>query len=145
MLKAKLTLAHLQWRRLSLRYAALMLTDHNYTFFGAQYRACNLTPSSFGLPLPVLPEDFAKLTSLYSETSGNILLISTVFQRKAELASHGVFRNQSVCVLRSISWCTFITSDWVVLHNYAKIKAIDEKYQYIRVSSIYITPYMVLI
>ena len=33
--------------------------DHNYTFFGAQYRACNLAPSSFGLPLPVLPVDFA--------------------------------------------------------------------------------------
>ncbi|CAB1080752.1 hypothetical protein D1AOALGA4SA_8428 [Olavius algarvensis Delta 1 endosymbiont] len=33
--------------------------DHNYTFFGAQYTACNLAPSSFGLPLPVLPVDFA--------------------------------------------------------------------------------------
>jgi hypothetical protein len=33
--------------------------DHNYTFFGAQYRACNLAPSSFELPLPVLPVDFS--------------------------------------------------------------------------------------
>ena len=32
--------------------------DHNYTFFGAQYRACNLDPSSFRLPLPGLPVDF---------------------------------------------------------------------------------------
>ena len=39
-------------------YAVLILTDHNYTFFGAQYRACNLATSSFGLPLPVLPVDF---------------------------------------------------------------------------------------
>jgi hypothetical protein len=49
-------------------YAVLILTDHNYTFFGAQYRACNLAPSSFGLPLPVLPVDFANelLAKLYS-------------------------------------------------------------------------------
>jgi hypothetical protein len=42
--------------------------DHNYTFFGAQYRACNLAPSSFGLPLPNLPVDFANelLAKLYS-------------------------------------------------------------------------------
>jgi hypothetical protein len=42
--------------------------DHNYTFFGAQYRACNLAPSSFRLPLPVLPVDFANelLAKLYS-------------------------------------------------------------------------------
>jgi hypothetical protein len=46
-------------RRLLLRYAALILTDHDYTFFGTQYRACNLAPSSFGPPLPVLPVDFA--------------------------------------------------------------------------------------
>jgi len=35
------------------------LTDHNYTFFGAQYRACNLAPPSFRPPSPVLPVDFA--------------------------------------------------------------------------------------
>ena len=33
--------------------------DHNYTHFGAQYKACNLAPSGFGLPLPGLPSDFA--------------------------------------------------------------------------------------
>jgi len=55
-------------RRLSLRYAVLILTDHNYTFFGAQYRACTLVPSSFGLPLPILPVDFTNelLAKLYS-------------------------------------------------------------------------------
>ena len=59
---------HSAERRLSFRYAKLILTDHNYTFFGAQYRACNLAPSSFGLPSPVLPVDFANelLAKLYS-------------------------------------------------------------------------------
>ena len=33
-------------------------SDHNYTFFGAQYRACALDPSSSRLPLPGLPVDF---------------------------------------------------------------------------------------
>ena len=32
--------------------------DHNYTFFGAQYRACTLDPSSSVLPLPGLHVDF---------------------------------------------------------------------------------------
>ena len=32
---------------------------HNYTFFGAQYRACDLDPSGFRLPLPGLPADFS--------------------------------------------------------------------------------------
>ena len=35
------------------------LTDypnvHDYTYFGAQYTACTLAPSGFGLPLPGLP------------------------------------------------------------------------------------------
>ena len=38
--------------------AGFILMDHNYTFFGAQYRACNLVPSSFRPPSPVLPVDF---------------------------------------------------------------------------------------
>ena len=38
--------------------ARVILSDHNYTFFGAQYRACALDPSGFGPPLPVLPSDF---------------------------------------------------------------------------------------
>jgi len=33
--------------------------DHNYTFFGAQYRACTLVPSSFVLRLPGLHVDFS--------------------------------------------------------------------------------------
>jgi hypothetical protein len=42
--------------------------DHNYTFFGAQYRACTLDPSSFALPLPGLHVDFTTelAASLYS-------------------------------------------------------------------------------
>ncbi len=32
--------------------------DHNYTFFGAQYKACILDPSSFGLSSRSLPADF---------------------------------------------------------------------------------------
>ncbi len=59
------------------RFAKLNLLDHNYTFFGAQYRACNLAPSSFGPPLPVLPVDFANelLAKLCScETSADRLL-----------------------------------------------------------------------
>ena len=42
-------------------YPGLILTVRNYTFFGAQCRACNLAPSSFGPPLPVLPVDFANV------------------------------------------------------------------------------------
>jgi hypothetical protein len=36
----------------------IILSDHNYEYFGAQYRACTLVPSGFGLPLPGLPSDF---------------------------------------------------------------------------------------
>ena len=42
--------------------------DHNYTFFGAQYRAYTLVPSSFVLPLPGLHVDFSTepVANLYS-------------------------------------------------------------------------------
>ncbi len=33
--------------------------DHNYAYFGAQYTACILDPSSFRLPSPGLPVDFS--------------------------------------------------------------------------------------
>src|SRR5206468_11298995 len=33
--------------------------SHDYTHFGAQYRACTLDLSGFGLPLPGLPADFS--------------------------------------------------------------------------------------
>ncbi len=49
---------HNQMRRLSFRKAKFILTDHNYTVFGAQYRPCILIPSGFGPPLLVLPSDF---------------------------------------------------------------------------------------
>jgi len=32
--------------------------DHNYTFFGAQYTACILDPSGFGLSFQSWPADF---------------------------------------------------------------------------------------
>ena len=32
--------------------------DHNYTFFGAQYTACILDPSGFGLSSQSWPADF---------------------------------------------------------------------------------------
>ena len=44
--------------RLSSRLAEFILSDHNYTFFGAQYRPCALDPSGFRLPSPGLPADF---------------------------------------------------------------------------------------
>ena len=40
-------------------FPGLIQLVHNYTFFGAQYRACSLAPLSFGPPLPVLPVSFA--------------------------------------------------------------------------------------
>ncbi len=40
-------------------HSGIILMDHNYTFFGAQYRACTLVPSSFVLPLPGLHVDFS--------------------------------------------------------------------------------------
>lgn len=68
--------------------AGFILMDHNYTFFGAQYRACNLVPSSFRLPSPELPVDFtnelpAKLCSCGTFThwvtiSSFILLFSGI-------------------------------------------------------------------
>ncbi len=84
---------HNPTRRLSLRYAALILSDHNYTFFGAQYRACNLAPSSFGLPSPVLPVDFANelLAKLYS--CGTSTDLAT--QRRSKL------RNEIYCQIHS--------------------------------------------
>ena len=33
--------------------------DHNYTFFGAQYTACILDPSGFGLSSQSWPADFS--------------------------------------------------------------------------------------
>ena len=46
----------------------IILTDHNYTFFGAQYRAYTLVPSSFVLPLPGLHVNFSTepVANLYS-------------------------------------------------------------------------------
>ncbi len=38
--------------------ARFILSDHNYTFFGAQYRACILDSSGSRLPLPGLPAEF---------------------------------------------------------------------------------------
>ena len=38
--------------------ARVILADHNYTFFGAQYRACTLVSSGSRLPLPGLPAEF---------------------------------------------------------------------------------------
>ena len=48
--------------------ARVILSDHNYTFFGAQYRAYALDPSGFRLPLPGLPAEFTTelLAKLYS-------------------------------------------------------------------------------
>jgi hypothetical protein len=64
--------------------AGFILMDHTYTFFGAQYRACNLVPPSFRPPSPVLPVDFtnelpAKLCSCgtftHWVTSSNFILL----------------------------------------------------------------------
>jgi hypothetical protein len=38
--------------------ARVILADHNYTFFGAQYRAYTLDSSGSRLPLPGLPAEF---------------------------------------------------------------------------------------
>ncbi len=38
--------------------ARFILSDHDYTFFGAQYRACTLVSSGSRLPLPGLPAEF---------------------------------------------------------------------------------------
>jgi len=84
---------HTQTRRLSSPFKGLILPDHNYTFFGAQYRACNLAPSSFGLPSPVLPVDFANelLAKLYS--CGTSAGLAT--QRRSKL------RNEIYCQIHS--------------------------------------------
>jgi len=48
-----------QNRRLSpLPKEGIILSDHNYTYFGAQYWPCILDPPGFGLPLPGLPSGF---------------------------------------------------------------------------------------
>ena len=51
-----------------LPHSEIYPNDHNYTFFGAQYRACTLVPSSFVLPLPGLHVDFSTepVANLYS-------------------------------------------------------------------------------
>ena len=48
--------------------ARFILSDHNYTFFGAQYRAYALDSSGSRLPLPGLPAEFTTelLAKLYS-------------------------------------------------------------------------------
>ena len=48
--------------------ARVILADHDYTFFGAQYRACTLDSSGSRLPLPGLPAEFTTelLAKLYS-------------------------------------------------------------------------------
>jgi hypothetical protein len=48
--------------------ARVILADHNYTFFGAQYRAYALDSSGSRLPLPGLPAEFTTelLAKLYS-------------------------------------------------------------------------------
>ena len=57
--------------------------DHDYTFFGAQYRACTLDPSGSRLPSPGLPADFTTdpLDRLWS---GGTFLTSTPGQALQE-------------------------------------------------------------
>ena len=70
--------------------ARVILADHNYTFFGAQYRACTLDSSGSRLPLPGLPAEFttelpAKLysgrTSTCWVTISNFIYLSIDSQR----------------------------------------------------------------
>ena len=75
------------------KHRQIILSDRNYTFFGAQYRPCTLDPSGFGPPLPVLPSDFttelsAKLysggtstTTLCGHPLGNIIEFHLPFGR----------------------------------------------------------------
>ena len=44
--------------RLSLPVSRKLFTNHNAQDFRAQYTACSLVPSGFGLPSPGLPADF---------------------------------------------------------------------------------------
>src|SRR2546423_4281739 len=57
--------------------SAFLPVDHDSTYFGAQYRACTLDPSGFGLPLPGLPADFSSdlLARLWS---GGTWAVSTL-------------------------------------------------------------------
>ncbi len=70
--------------------AQVILSDHNYTFFGAQYRACALDSSGSRLPLPGLPAEFTTelLAKLYSGrtftcwvTISNFIYLSVESQR----------------------------------------------------------------
>ena len=108
-------------RRLSLRYAALILPDHNYTFFGAQYRACNLAPSSFGLPLPVLPVDFAN--ELLAKLCSCGTSADHATQRRSKL------RNEIYCLIHSPqcqgkpcrkvhSYSLCAVTHWVTISNF---------------------------
>jgi hypothetical protein len=40
------------------QYSRSLSNDHNYTFFGAQYKPCILDPPGFGLPSQGLPSGF---------------------------------------------------------------------------------------
>ncbi len=40
------------------QYSRSLSNDHNYTFFGAQYKPCILDPPGFGLPSSGLPSGF---------------------------------------------------------------------------------------
>ncbi len=70
--------------------ARVILADHNYTFFGAQYRAYTLDSSGSRLPLPGLPAEFTTelLAKLYSGrtftcwvTISNFIYLSVESQR----------------------------------------------------------------
>jgi hypothetical protein len=69
-------LPHAQERRLSPPTADYP-DDHDYTFFGAQYRACTLDPSSFALRLPGLHVDFTTelAANLYSGGTSPLMRI----------------------------------------------------------------------
>ena len=78
---------------LSLIFREIILLVHNYTFFGAQYRACNLAPSSSRLPLPGLPVDFAN--ELLAKLCSCGTSADPVTQRRSKL------RNEIYCLIHS--------------------------------------------
>lgn len=109
----------------------LIQSDHDYTFFGAQYRACYLAPSSSGLPSPGLPVDFAN--ELLAKLCSCGTSADPTTQRRSKL------RNEIYCLILSPYCqgkpcnrvhCTFqcAVTHWVTLSNFIYLSVDSQRF-----------------
>ena len=98
----------------------IITIDHNYTFFGAQYRACNLVPSTFRLPSPGLPVDFTTDLLAILWSGGNSAVRTAQCQSKLYKETY-YYRPFSQALRQPCKWADDFSravTHWVTLSNF---------------------------